>query len=343
MNYLFYTDLHITDDSLKECESILDEILILCEQYKIHTVYNLGDTFDSIKPSSAALDLFSNFIKKLNRPMVLLVANSHESETQTISIVNHFGILTDKINVVKEYKDEEKLYLGHFIVNESKTNLFGGTKSKTELSGYKNVILGHGHNFEIIKPNICQLGSCRYVSFGEDANIKKRIGLVTDYGEEKERWGFIELKSPYPIVNIEVSSILDEKASKTNISAPISDKTDDTTIDTKKQKSLKNAPQKPLICYEIKELCEILDKLAPATKVRTIFKEYDLWRAFLPFYQKYKGKFNIFRDKKDFIIEDKTVAAEKSETQTVVESLKKYLEDNKIDPKIRDILLEELK
>src|SRR5574343_1497390 len=139
MNILFFTDLHITDDSLKECELILDEILMLCEKYKVHTVYNLGDTFDSLKPSSLALDLFSNFIKKLNCPMVLLVANSHESETQTISIVNHFGILSDSIKIVKEYKEGGKLYCGHFIVNESKAIPNGGTVSKKDLSSYKYV------------------------------------------------------------------------------------------------------------------------------------------------------------------------------------------------------------
>jgi len=278
-----------------------------------------------------------------NKEIILLAANSHESETNELSSVDVYGILKNNITVVKEYHEEDKLYLGHFIVNESTANPNGGTKSKTELSGYKNVLLGHGHNFEVIKPNICQLGSCRYTSFGENAEIKKRIGIVTDYGEEKERWGFIELKTPYPIVNIEVTSKMEEKGPKTPVSAPINDKSADKGNAIKHKKSLKIAPQKPLICHEIKELCEILDKLAPATKVRTIFKDYDLWRQFLPFYQKYKGKFNIFRDKKDFIIEDKTVAAEKSETQTVVESLKKYLEDHKIDPKIRDILLEELK
>ena len=345
MNYLFYTDIHITKESLEECKLVQDEILMLCEKYKIHTVFNLGDSFDGLKPGSAELDLFSDFVKKLNRPLILLVANSHESETHTESVVNHFGILNDNITVVKDYHDEGKLYCGHFIINESKENKgsLSGTKSKKDLKDYKFVVLGHGHNFEIIKPNVCQLGSCRYVSFGEDENIKKKVAIVLDYGEDKEKWGFVDLLSPYPIVNIEVSLKIESKPSKTAIRDTNSVKTADITVDTNDPKSSISQAQTSQNTAKIKELCQKLDKLAPLTKVRIIFKDYSLWREFLPFYQTYKEKFIIFRDKKDFIIEDKVITQGKSDTQTVVESLKKYLIANKVEQKIQDILLEELK
>lgn len=345
MNILFYTDPHICLSSITECELVFDEIIELVEKYKISKVISLGDNFDTTKPSAAELNCLAKFLKKLNnKEVILLAATSHESETNILSSVDVYGILSDTITIVKEYRDEGKLYCGHFIINESKANKgsLSGTKSKKELQNYKFVVLGHGHNFEIIKPNVCQLGSCRYISFGEDENIKKRVGIVTDYGEDKERWGFIELKTPYPIVNIEVSNTVPTNLPKSALQSTNSVKTDDVTVDTTDPKSSISQAQTSQNSAQIQALCEKLDKLTPLTKVRIIFKDYVLWRSFLPFYQKYKGKFIVFRDKKDFLIDDQIISKSNSETQTVIQSFKVWLDKNKIEEKVQKILLGEI-
>ena len=64
-NILIYSDLHINQSSLKECIIILEEIGMLVNKHNIDTLINLGDTFDILKPSSAELDIFATFIKRL--------------------------------------------------------------------------------------------------------------------------------------------------------------------------------------------------------------------------------------------------------------------------------------
>lgn len=203
MNLMFATDFHILEQDLPEINEIFSELLILKDKYSINKLIVPGDSFDSIKPTSKELDCLANFFRKLNIPIILIVANSHESTTPEDSIVNHFGLLNDRIFVCREYIDEDKLYVGHFGIKESVLN-YGGTVSKTELKKFKNVVLGHFHNFEIIKPNIMQLSSIRYVDFGEDKNNKKRIAICLDYGEKDQKWATILLNSPYPMIDIEL-------------------------------------------------------------------------------------------------------------------------------------------
>jgi len=103
--------------------------------------------------------------------------------------------------VVKEYHDEHKLFVGHFIMNQSSKN-FGGTVDSKTLKQYRYVILGHGHNHEMSRDNWCQLGSIRYVDFGEDPKIPKKVGICLGYETNYPKWKFINLNSPYPMKNI---------------------------------------------------------------------------------------------------------------------------------------------
>ncbi len=103
--------------------------------------------------------------------------------------------------MVKEYHDENKLFVGHFIMNQSSKN-FGGTVDSKTLKQYRYVILGHGHNHEMSRENWCQLGSIRYVDFGEDPNIKKVVAVCQNYESDRPKWIWIPLHSPYPMKNI---------------------------------------------------------------------------------------------------------------------------------------------
>lgn len=323
MNYLFFSDLHIDSKSLSECKDVLDEILALCKEYKITHLFDLGDTFDNIKPNSLALDLFSDFIKSFNKEIIILAAQSHESETPEDSVINHFGILNEMVTVVKEYKDDAYLYCGHFIVNESKKN-YGGTIGKKDLK-YKYVILGHGHDYEIIPPQIVQLGSCRFIDFGEHENNQKRVAICLGYQEHDEQWIFPVLKSVIPMKTFELCKI-DKKQGIAN--------------DLKAKKTPETGKENTFSA-QIKALSEQLDTLAPKTKVRIIFKDYELWRAFLNVEEKYKEKFVLYREKKDFIISDFAVASAKNQ-MTLKDNLTKWLNQNSIDEKIKQILLEEI-
>ena len=306
-NYLFFTDLHISKDSLKECSLILDEILDLCNKFNITHVFNVGDTFDVIKPTSLELTLFADFIKKLNRPITILIANSHESLSIEDSILNHFALLSDMVTVVKEYTDESHLYLGHFIVNESKQN-YGGTKSKTDLVAYKYVILGHGHQPELIAPNICQLGSSRYVSFAEANDKEKLVCIINDYKTDAEKVIFQPLKAPYPMKEVLVST-LSEKTQK-----------------------------KALSCLQ---LFKFLDQLDPKTKVKVKIQDFESFKLYLPSEEKYQSKFIKYVRENDFEI----VTLKKDPKNNLVslaDNLKNWLSEHKVDDEIQTIIKEEI-
>ena len=202
-NILLFSDLHITQSSLKECITILEEIGMLANKYNIDTLINLGDTFDNLKPTSQELDVFATFIKRLNKKIIIIAADSHESTTKEESILNHYGILSDNIKVVKEFKDDNHLYCGHYSLKESSAN-YDAKISKIALKDYLYVFLGHIHSYEIIKPNVCHLGSCRYVSFAEAQDKVKIVALITGYGTDKEDTHFLKLRSPTPMIELKL-------------------------------------------------------------------------------------------------------------------------------------------
>jgi DNA repair exonuclease SbcCD nuclease subunit len=328
MNLLIYSDIHICVSDIEECNSIFNEIIELCNQHNIDDIISLGDNFDNYKPSALELNCLGNFIKQLkNKKIILLSAQSHESETLELSSVDIYGILSDNVQVVKEYQDENYLYCGHFIVKEAKKN-FGATKSKNELK-YRYVFLGHQHQHEIIKPNICQLGSCRFINFDEAEDNQKIVTIIEDYKGEKERVLFIALKSPIPMISLELnkSEVFEAQNEAQN------------------PKESKIAPINPLNPRQNKALSDLLtklDQLPAKTKVRIVFKDYQNWVNFLPYYERYKNKFIKFSDKKDFIMSSNLDVAKK-ENITLKESLIKWMELKKIDEKIKQILLEEIK
>ena len=190
---------------LPEINAIFDELLIIKDKFCINKLIIAGDTFDKINPTAKELDCFSSFLKKINLPIILLIAKSHESISQEESILNHFGILKENIITCSEYQDGKNLYVGHFTLNESKFN-YGTKRSKKEFAQFKHVILGHQHDFQVIKPNICHIGAIRYIDFSEDETLSKKIAICENYGEKSENWQFINLFSPYPLQNIIVKN-----------------------------------------------------------------------------------------------------------------------------------------
>jgi len=203
MTYLIFGDLHINQNNLKECEIILQEIVELCNKYSVTHIISLGDNFDNNKPTASELNCLGRFIRKLgNRKIILLAAQSHESETLELSSVDIYGILSPNVTIVKEIRDENHLYCGHFSVKESSKN-YGAKISIKDLKNYYLLIfLGHLHSFD---PNIIHLGSCRFVNFDEAKDKYKLVALITNYNTSQEKVDFIPLKTPIPMVQIELS------------------------------------------------------------------------------------------------------------------------------------------
>ena len=329
MNILFASDPHILEQDLEEINLIFSELLELKEKYKIDKLIIPGDSFDRINPTSKELDCLSAFLKKINIPIILVAANSHESSTHEDSVINHFGILKDTITVVKEYQDENKLFVGHFILKQSSKN-YGGTIDLQTLKQFRWIILGHGHDFEMIKPNGVQLGSVRFISFGEDSNNPKRVAICTDYDSDKPKWEFLTLLSPYPMISLDLG--------KNSEIAPIKDPTEAKIVQPACSSVKIGTINDPIV-----QLLAKLDALAPKTKVRIIYKDYESYRQFLPLIGKYKSKFTIFKDKKEFIISTDCNKDREKETVNLSELLNSWLEKNQIPEEIKKVLRKEIK
>jgi DNA repair exonuclease SbcCD nuclease subunit len=321
MNKLFFSDIHIKISELEECSLVLNEILSLCEQYNIDEVFDLGDTFDKINPESECQDLFASFIKRLNRPITIISARSHESKSAEENILKHYGILSDKVTVVKEYNDEKYLYLGHFIVKESKKN-YGGTINKIDLKQYHCVVLGHGHSWEVIPANIMQLGACRYIDFAESEDKSKNITICENYKTRENKWNTIALQSPYPMRDIYL------RLNEQNI---------DKQVDIKAKMT---QPTKAIV-YSIEQFRAILNNLNSKSKIRVIFDDFESYKQVINILSEYKEKFVLFQEKKNYLIQNKEFAVAKK--IDLKESLTAYLNDKKVNDEVKNILLEEIK
>jgi DNA repair exonuclease SbcCD nuclease subunit len=331
-NILVAGDLHISQDSLEECKAILEEQKQLIRTYDVDTYISTGDNFDTIKPTSQELDLFSSFLKEINIPSIIIAAQSHESTSEDDSVLNHFGLLNDRIQIVKEFKDANKLYIGHFIVAESKLNKFGATVSKEALKNYFIAILGHGHNFELMPPNIMQLGSSRFVSFDEAILKYKMAALIQNY-DTKPMVQEIALKSPIPMKDI----VLDDKKTQNSQIQGSTDTEKGKIIDSGRAKSSNLSVE----IASVEALGAYLDRLPTKNKVRVCFRNYAMWREFLNVSEKYKEKFSLFKEKKDFIMNSSLVIS-KQENLLLKDALIEWMQKNNVEEKIRGILLEEV-
>jgi DNA repair exonuclease SbcCD nuclease subunit len=306
MNLLIAGDFHITERDLEECSLILHELIELKNKYRVDKLIITGDTFDRVNPNSKELDCFSKFVKEIDIPIILLSANSHESTSIEESVINHFGILKDTITVVKEYHEDEYLFVGHFIINESKKN-YGGSVPKSALEKYRYVVLGHGHSYELIKPNICQLGAVRYVDFAESQDKAKICLLIENYRTEGEKCSFLALKSSYSMKDVIVPTASSGE-------------------ELQEQK------------WRL-----ALDSLPKTTKIRLIFRDFSSYINNINKLEQFKGRFALFQVKKDFMLTDNTIIKAKTETIHLKDSLVAYLKLANISDEIKSILLGELK
>lgn len=331
-NILIFSDTHIDKENLSECKSIFEEIGTIAKANDVDTIIDTGDTFDILKPGSEELDLFSSWIADLKpkynvNKLIVIAADSHESETKSISIINHFCILTSTVSVYKEFTDGKNLYCGHFGITECPMN-YGAKISQKDLAQYKYVFLGHIHSFYQVK-NIIGLGSVRYVSFSEWQD-KKVVAVITDYKGSNEKLEFIELKSPIPMKQLEIGQTLPK---------------------TEEIKPRRRGRPRKNVQPEGKEngflgvtgAIDILNSLDPNTKVKVIIKDFSSYKQFVNVEDKYKQKFVRFIRVNDFsLISEITPNKAKSKT-SLKESFDEFVKEKNVDDGIADIIIKEIK
>jgi len=116
--------------------------------------------------------------------------------------------------------------------------------------------------------------------------------------------------------------------------------------DPNSSKSGQTSPTNPPKAMQNDPVCQLtaeLDKLPEKTKVRIIYKDYESYRQFLPLIGKYKSKFTIFKDKKEFIISTDCNKDREKETVNLSELLNSWLEKNQIPEPIKKVLKDEIK
>jgi hypothetical protein len=202
----------------------------------------------------------------------------------------------------------------------------------------------------MIKPNICHLGSARYVSFDEAQDKHKIVVLITDYGEESEKVHFLKLQSPIKMVEFILksnhSNNLQEKGSKLSPKEALQDtilsKNSDEGKDTNNQNKLISQGKNPPNLSQIEVLCQQLDKLPGNTKVKVKILDFQAFKDFLPLEAKYKEKFEKFIRENDFeLVSVKTLGSAKNETN-IKESFEEFAKEKEIDKEIKNIIIKEI-
>lgn len=163
----FFSDPHITLDSIDELENTFNWILEYFKSKKLNTIVMLGDYFTKKTPNIKAFIFGTKWARKFkdNFEKVIFLNGNHDNKEQT-SNLEYLKYLD--IEVVDEYVfEKEKIYCGHFFVKESPINYGKDYKSLKSIGKFKYIILGHYHDFSELDKNAWHLGSCRYVSFGE--------------------------------------------------------------------------------------------------------------------------------------------------------------------------------
>ena len=201
MKALIFSDLHIRKDCLTECSNILNEVVDLAKEKEVDLVINLGDTFDNTNPGNESLDLFAKFIEELPKPLINIVAYSHESVEETNSILNHFGILNKKACFYPYSYSVDDVLFGHFMLQESLYG-FKEKESLKSLDKYKAIFLGHQHSYQEMNKAI-HVGSCRYVTFAEEKDTKYFIVFDLESGAIEK----IKVKSCIPMMVIDVEGM----------------------------------------------------------------------------------------------------------------------------------------
>jgi len=86
-----------------------------------------------------------------------------------------------------------------------------------------------------------------------------------------------------------------------------------------------------------------LDKLPARTKVKVKIEDFESFRQFLPLVNKYIKKFEVFKYETDFKVASPNIQKSVlSETTSFKEAFIKWLKQQTIDVKVKEILLKEI-
>jgi len=113
--------------------------------------------------------------------------------------------------------------------------------------------------------------------------------------------------------------------------------------DTIKSESSISQAQNPSNPSQIEAVCQQLDKTDSNTKVKVKILDFESFRQFLPFCNKYSTKFVTFKYTTEFnVVSDLAPDSAKKEITNFKESFTNWLHQQNVDQKIKEILEKEI-
>ena len=211
MKTLIIGDIHISEDSINEIDSIFTKDILPLNADRI---IQLGDFYDKNRPNPSELKYGTHLIRRLVErydDVTILAGNGSHEFLNNVAVIEYLKELDANIIKKPDFILDNILY-GHYMLYESRLSYGSGKCGIKDLKQYKWVFLGHQHNPQKLSDTIFHLGSIRYCNFNEVTDAFKQVAIVD--GDKIE---FIPLKSPIKMEDF--SSIEElEKADK-NIKA----------------------------------------------------------------------------------------------------------------------------
>ncbi len=184
----------------------MSEVCEIGKEHNISDFGQMGDWCDRSRLEAKELYHFvSEAIKlKKNFQNVFGIEGNHDKFDNQISIISFLNLIGIRIFPGDELYLKTpfgNILLGHWFIDKSKDSF--GTHHKYNFDDltkrkpkFDYCFLGHQHDYQKIE-NIYHIGSARYVSFGENSEMKKKFVILN-----KEGLKFIDLKSVIPIYNV---------------------------------------------------------------------------------------------------------------------------------------------
>lgn len=196
MKTLLIADIHITDESIKEIESIFENDIY---PIKADKLIQLGDLFDKNRPTPNELRFATHLIKGLvdrYKDVTLLCGNGSHEFQNGVGIIEYLKEVGAKI-IVSDHFVQDNIYYGHHMIHQSLLEYGTGKCGLKDLAKYDYAILAHQHNFQKFNEKVYHLGNIRWQNFNEVTDKNKYVAILEDGKLE-----LISLKSPIPMVDV---------------------------------------------------------------------------------------------------------------------------------------------
>jgi DNA repair exonuclease SbcCD nuclease subunit len=208
---LIFGDPHIEEPKLAELEEVFNEIYKRLTTDEV--IICLGDYYHSKRPTAKELDFGSYWVNQFQRKAskVIMLRGNHvmvnyKQNYSSVEYLKRFGV-----TVCEDYTFDN-MYFGHKMTEKSYM-YFGLQVPNHErydiplkrLRRYDYALLGHQHQFQKLTDKIYHLGSIIYTNFSELNTGKKYIAKLF-----RKNLGFIELKTPIPMVEVDSIDKLDD-------------------------------------------------------------------------------------------------------------------------------------